>query len=148
MRSASPAAAERTNPSVGGAEGAAHGGLVDDDGRGEVENIVDVGARKLGQKAAEAFNLLPLLLIGVAQAFAIMPGVSRSGVTITAALLLGFGRRESARVSFLLSIPIIAGAAVLKLKDISLAEVNTPFICGFLGFSTPVIECKPLLTNS
>ena len=88
---------------------------------------------KLGQKATETFNLLPLLLIGVAQAFAIMPGVSRSGVTITAALLLGFGRRESARVSFLLSIPIIAGAAVLKLKDISLAEVNTPFICGFLA---------------
>ncbi len=88
---------------------------------------------KAGQKDVEVFNLLPLLLIGVAQAFAIMPGVSRSGVTITAALLLGFGRRESARISFLLSIPIIAGAAVLKLKDISMAEVNTPFICGFLA---------------
>ncbi len=88
---------------------------------------------KLGQKGVEAFNLLPLLLIGAAQAFAIMPGASRSGVTITAALLLGFSRRESARISFLLSIPIIAGAALVELKNISLAEVNTPFICGFLA---------------
>lgn len=88
---------------------------------------------KLGQKGAEAFNLLPLLLIGAAQAFAIMPGASRSGVTITAALLLGFSRKESARISFLLSIPIIAGAALVELKNISLAEVNTPFICGFLA---------------
>lgn len=88
---------------------------------------------KLGQKGVEAFNLLPLLLIGAAQAFAIMPGASRSGVTITAALLLGFSRKESARISFLLSIPIIAGAALVELKNISLAEVNTPFICGFLA---------------
>lgn len=87
----------------------------------------------LGQKGVEAFNLLPLLLIGAAQAFAIMPGASRSGVTITAALLLGFSRKESARISFLLSIPIIAGAALVELKNISLAEVNTPFICGFLA---------------
>lgn len=80
-----------------------------------------------------AVGLMPLMLIGCAQALAIMPGVSRSGVTITAALFLGLGRQQSARVSFLLSIPIIAGAAALKLKDISLAEVNAPFIVGFLA---------------
>jgi len=87
----------------------------------------------LNNKAADAVGFLPLLLIGCAQALAIMPGVSRSGITITAALLLGLGRQNGARVSFLLSIPIIAGAAVLKLKDISAAEINTAFIAGFLA---------------
>lgn len=55
------------------------------------------------------------LIIGLAQCLALVPGVSRSGITITAALLLGFNREASARFSFLLSIPIVAGAAALKL---------------------------------
>ncbi len=75
--------------------------------------------------------LLPFMLIGCAQALAIMPGVSRSGITITAALFLGFSRAAGARISFLLSMPIIAGAAVLKLKDINLADIDTAFIAGF-----------------
>lgn len=48
------------------------------------------------------------LIIGIAQALALIPGTSRSGITITAALFLGFGRDDSARFSFLLSIPVIA----------------------------------------
>jgi len=80
----------------------------------------------------EIFTLGAMLLIGCAQALAIMPGVSRSGITITAALLLGFGRAKSAKISFLLSIPIITGAAVLKLKDIALADINAPLVAGFL----------------
>lgn len=76
---------------------------------------------------------MPLMLIGCAQALAIMPGVSRSGATITMALLLGFSRGSSARISFLLSVPIIAGAAVLKLKDISLADIDVAFVSGFLA---------------
>lgn len=54
------------------------------------------------------------LLIGVAQSMAIFPGVSRSGITITAGLLLGLGRVEAARFSFLLSIPAILGAGALE----------------------------------
>ena len=62
---------------------------------------------------------LPLaLLIGLAQALAPVPGVSRSGITITAALLLGMDRQGAARFSFLLSIPIIASAGALKLLDL------------------------------
>ena len=53
-------------------------------------------------------------LIGLAQCLALMPGVSRSGITITAALLLGFHRESAARFSFLISLPIVAGAAILK----------------------------------
>jgi len=74
---------------------------------------------------------LILFLIGCAQMLAIVPGVSRSGITISAALFLGLTRVTSARISFLLSIPIIAGAAVLKLKDLSFADINGPLLCGF-----------------
>jgi undecaprenyl-diphosphatase len=53
--------------------------------------------------------------IGVAQAFALVPGVSRSGSTISVGLFLGFTREEIARFSFLMSTPIIFGAGALKL---------------------------------
>ena len=78
-------------------------------------------------------NLTNLLIIGCAQALALMPGVSRSGITITAALLLGFSRPQSARISFLLATPIIAGAAILEMTHLSLSDINTPLICGFIS---------------
>lgn len=59
-------------------------------------------------------TLVGALAIGVAQGFAVMPGISRSGTTITAALLVGTSRVQAARFSFLLSIPAILGALVLK----------------------------------
>jgi undecaprenyl-diphosphatase len=58
------------------------------------------------------------VLIGLAQAFALVPGVSRSGATITAGLLLGLGRQQAARFSFLLSIPVITAAGGLKSWDL------------------------------
>jgi len=58
------------------------------------------------------------LLVGTAQALAIIPGTSRSGVTMTAARLLGYQRVEAARFSFLLSIPAVAGAGVLIVPEI------------------------------
>jgi undecaprenyl-diphosphatase len=58
------------------------------------------------------------LLIGIAQSFAIIPGASRAGTTITMARMLGFERRDAARFSMLLSIPAIAGAGVLLGKDV------------------------------
>jgi undecaprenyl-diphosphatase len=57
-------------------------------------------------------------IIGFAQAIALIPGTSRSGITITAALMLGLTRQAAARLSFLLSIPLIFGAGLLKLKDL------------------------------
>ncbi len=59
------------------------------------------------------------LMIGLAQCLALIPGTSRSGITITMALLLGFTRTEAARISLLLAIPTIAGAALLKLWDLA-----------------------------
>jgi len=54
------------------------------------------------------------LIIGLMQCLALIPGVSRAGITITAALMLGFTRESAARFSFLISLPIVAGAALLK----------------------------------
>jgi undecaprenyl-diphosphatase len=59
------------------------------------------------------------LLIGVAQAFALVPGISRSGATVVAALWLGIEAREAAAFSFLMAVPAIAGAAVLQVPDLS-----------------------------
>ena len=61
------------------------------------------------------------MLIGVAQVFALVPGTSRSGVVISAALLLGLSRTMAARVAFLLAIPAIAGAALLAGVEVSAA---------------------------
>lgn len=63
-------------------------------------------------KRMEDMKLAPALIIGLAQALALVPGTSRSGITMTAARLLGFERPEAARFSFLLGIPAIAGAGV------------------------------------
>lgn len=62
------------------------------------------------------------LFIGVAQAFALVPGISRSGSTVVAALWLGIEAREAAAFSFLMAIPAIAGAAVLQLPEIGTAS--------------------------
>ncbi|MCV6615896.1 MAG: undecaprenyl-diphosphatase, partial [Cellvibrionaceae bacterium] len=59
------------------------------------------------QKDLLQMTVLLALVIGVAQALALIPGTSRSGITMTAALLLGFQRQAAARFSFLLSVPII-----------------------------------------
>jgi len=71
-----------------------------------------------GTRDIHAITLGNAFLIGVAQSFALIPGVSRSGVTITLALALGLERTAAARFSFLMSIPIIAGAGILKAKAI------------------------------
>jgi undecaprenyl-diphosphatase len=69
------------------------------------------------EKTIANMTLGAALLIGVAQALALIPGTSRSGVTITAARFLGFTRPDSARFSFLLGIPAIAGAGIFTVGD-------------------------------
>ncbi|RPF71556.1 undecaprenyl-diphosphate phosphatase [Aurantiacibacter spongiae] len=77
------------------------------------------------------------LIVGLAQALALIPGTSRSGITMTAARTLGFHRVEAARFSFLLSIPAVAGAGVLILPDLFEAGselVTEALITGGLTF--------------
>jgi undecaprenyl-diphosphatase len=74
--------------------------------------VADRTARGTGE--ARGVTLRDALLIGAAQALAIIPGVSRSGATISMGLVLGYRREEAARFSFLLATPIVIGAAALK----------------------------------
>jgi undecaprenyl-diphosphatase len=66
----------------------------------------------------ESLNWLDALIIGVWQAAAILPGISRSGATISGAVLKNFGRVAAARFSFLMSIPALLGAGVVALNDL------------------------------
>ena len=90
--------------------------------------------------------------IGLAQALALMPGVSRSGVTMTAALLLGLGRPQAARFAFLLGIPAISMAIGAKLLELSVspaqpsAWVSGEFVLGVLAaFLSGLLSIRFLL---
>lgn len=74
------------------------------------------------EKTFEQMTWRDGLIVGLAQALALVPGTSRSGVTMTAARFLGYGRFEAARFSFLLSIPAVAGAGVLIVPDLLEAD--------------------------
>lgn len=76
-----------------------------------------------GRRRLDDLALSDALWIGLAQAAALVPGVSRSGATICAALALGLARTDAARYSFLLGIPAIAGAGLLELPD-AIAELG------------------------
>ncbi len=71
----------------------------------------------------DRIELRAALIIGLAQCLALIPGASRSGITITAALLIGFNREASARFSFLLSLPIVAGAGILHVGKLVKAGI-------------------------
>ena len=70
------------------------------------------------KKADEQITYTKSILIGFAQALAIFPGISRSGMTICTALFLGIGPKEAARFSFLLAIPAISGAGAIMMVDV------------------------------
>jgi undecaprenyl-diphosphatase len=72
---------------------------------------------KKGRKTEKTATLLDALLVGVGQAIATCPGISRSGTTITAGCFVGFDRKFAVRFSFLMSIPAVLGANILSLKD-------------------------------
>lgn len=71
--------------------------------------------RRVGARTVEQLTWRDSLFVGAAQALALNPGTSRSGITITAARQAGFTRDAAARLSFLMSMPVIAGAVVLKI---------------------------------
>jgi len=85
---------------------------------------------RFDKKIASDLNLKVILYIGLFQALALIPGVSRAGITITAARIFKFNRFDSSKISFLLAIPALTGASVLGLKDI----VNQSFEFNYLVF--------------
>jgi undecaprenyl-diphosphatase len=72
---------------------------------------------KFDKKMTSDLNLKTILYIGLFQILALIPGVSRAGITITAARIFRFNRFDSSKISFLLAIPAIAGASMLQLKN-------------------------------
>lgn len=97
---------------------------------GAILYLADQKSRKVTE--IEDISLKTSLLIGLSQALAIIPGVSRSGITMTTGLLTGLTRESSARFSFLLSTPIIMGAALVKLPEVlnTPGMFNTNFVAG------------------
>jgi undecaprenyl-diphosphatase len=95
--------------------------------------VIMVVADRMGrrERLVADVTLRDALVIGCAQALALVPGTSRSGVTISAGRLLGFGRREAARFSFLLSVPVILLATVYEMGSLIVSDerVNWAQLC-------------------
>ncbi|MFN8222592.1 MAG: undecaprenyl-diphosphate phosphatase [Gaiellales bacterium] len=97
-----------------------------------------IDKRPATRAASELAPLRHGLTVGIAQSIALMPGVSRSGITITAGRWLGLGRDAAARLSFLLLVPTVLGAVLLKgTKDVLLGDLPVgwkgPFVVGVLA---------------
>ncbi len=82
-----------------------------------VTGTILYASKYAGQVNKETPSLKGSILIGISQALALLPGISRSGITISTGLFCGICREKAAKFSFLLSVPAIAGAAVLKMGE-------------------------------
>ncbi|SDH10674.1 Undecaprenyl-diphosphatase [Alteribacillus persepolensis] len=83
---------------------------------------------KIGDRTEKEMNVFDAVIVGLAQTLAVLPGISRSGSTLIAALYAGLNRPTAVRFSFLLSIPVILGSSVLAFDDLrtgSLASIGT-----------------------
>lgn len=102
-----------------------------------------------GRKTERSATVLDVLLVGVGQAVATCPGISRSGTTITAGCFVGFERKFAVRFSFLMSIPAVLGANILTLKDALETGVNwgevPVYLAGVLAAALVGYACIRLL---
>jgi undecaprenyl-diphosphatase len=84
--------------------------------------------KKINQNLSTNLNIRSIIFIGLFQILALIPGVSRAGITITAARFLNFNRVDSGKISFLLSIPALAGASFLGIKDVFNESIEVNYI--------------------
>jgi len=104
--------------------------------------------RKIFNNLENNFSFKSALIIGLFQIVALIPGTSRAGITITAGRLLGFDRTDSTKISFYLSIPALAGASAIGIKDLLKENIEFNFIvlAGiFLSFIFSLITIKYFL---
>ncbi len=103
---------------------------------------------KKSEKNDNQITILDSIIIGIAQAFAITPGISRSGSTICAGLFCGLKRETAVKFSFIMSIPAILGAVILSLKDFSGIKSTEylPYFCGFIASVIAGLISLKLLT--
>ena len=104
---------------------------------------------KLVKKIEKDFTVRSAIFIGVFQILSLVPGVSRSGIAITAARLLNFERHDAAKISFLLSIPILGAVSLFGLKNLILSEniyfTKLNLISIFLSFLFSLVTIKYFL---
>jgi undecaprenyl-diphosphatase len=104
---------------------------------------------RLKNKGDTKLNFKNVMLIGIAQGIAVLPGISRSGSTIATALLSGVSKEQSARFSFLMVLPVIGGVTLLKIKELVGGDVvmtnidTTSLVVGFIAaFVSGLVACK------
>ena len=99
------------------------------------------------KKTINNMSIKDAMFIGISQVFSLIPGVSRSGMTITASRILKINREDSTKFSFFLSVPIILGAVVLQLLkiDFNVININYFFIGIIISFLTGLLSIKILL---
>ena len=104
--------------------------------------------RKIFNNLENSFNFKSALIIGLFQVMALVPGVSRAGITITAGRILGFNRTDSTKISFYLSIPALAAASAIGIKDLLNENIEFNFVALigiFLSFIFSLITIKYFL---
>lgn len=89
-------------------------------------------ARSSSQRGLESWTLGDALIMGFAQALALVPGVSRSGATISAARFLGYERSTAARLSFLMALPVTLGAVMLKVPKLLAGGLDAVLVTGIV----------------
>ena len=105
--------------------------------------------KKIDQNISTNLNIKSIIFIGLFQILALVPGVSRAGITMTAARFLKFNRVDSGKISFLLSIPALAGASFLGIKDALNETIEINFIiliAVILSFSFSYLTVKFFLS--
>ena len=101
--------------------------------------------RKIENDISSNLNIKNILFIGLFQILALIPGVSRAGITMTAARFLKFNRVDASKISFVLSIPALAGASFLGLKDIIMQSIEINYfiiVAIFFAFIFSYITIK------
>jgi len=119
------------------------------------EPVPGAARRQLGPKGLTDLSWRDAIIYGLAQACALIPGVSRSGGTISAGLFLGYSRPAATRYAFLLAIPAVFGSGVYKLKDIGDdacvawgPTILATLIAGFVGYAVIAWLLRYITTHS
>ena len=110
--------------------------------------VLILGERMNGKKSRKSLRPTQAFGIGFAQAFALIPGLSRSGLTLSTARTMGLSRSEAVDFSFLMAMPIILGATVLTLKDLALDSVVLPsFSISIIGIAAAFVASWIAITG-
>ncbi len=98
-------------------------------------------ATKFFDQGRKKLNIKNTFIVGIAQAVSLIPGVSRSGATISMAVFLGINRNDIARFTFIMMLPVVAGATLVELLDIGAGSVESAFIPHLiLGFFVSLVS--------